>query len=262
MGKRLGQHFLKDKKILSAIAHEAFSLSAHPYIVEVGPGHGELTNELLAQGASHIVAVERDVSLAERLARSLAPQSSARLEIIKGDVREVLPKLPAIPCVIVGNIPYYLTGFLFRLLGDLVARRAFPIQRAVFLVQKEVAERAIADAPHMNLLAATLRGWTRPHIVFAVARHKFFPPPKVDSALLVLEIEHEATGEALSHYFETAKKLFRQPRKTLVNNLRESLSIPRDEAEQIVSLLGLAESARSALLTQGHIKTISKMMYN
>lgn len=266
MGKRLGQHFLKDGPAIARIAREALDGSPHS-IVEIGPGHGELTDTLLAGGAENIIAVERDSLLADMLRSKY--RAHRRVEIIEGDIRKVLPTLPAshYPLLtahytIVGNIPYYLTGFLLRSLGDMAARDELKATRVVLLVQKEVAMRATANAPHMNLLAAVIQGWARPRVAFSVPRGSFSPPPKVDSALLTLEPEMKMPHGELAHYLVTVKKLFRQPRKTLANNLREGFSLTRARTETVMEALGVEKNARAAELTLLHIKTLAKMMYN
>ena len=258
MGKRLGQYFLKDKKILAHIAREAL---AHPTpcVIEVGPGHGELTDALLESGATKVVAIEKDTALVSLLRTKYG--SDRRVEIVEGDVRILLPTITT-PCVIAGNIPYYLTGYLLRLLGEFTANNRSLITKTVLLVQKEVAERASAEAPRMNLLAATLQGWARSHIAFTVPRSAFAPPPKVNSALLVLTPTEAVPREHLSRYFQIMKVLFRHPRKTLVNNLASGFSLTKERAGTLVHTLGFKENARAAELTAEHAKTLAKMMYN
>lgn len=270
MTPRLGQHFLRDTNVLSRIAQEALATddsSPMDCIVEIGPGHGELTDALLVGGAQKILAIEKDRLLARKLREKY--QSDTRVKTLEGDVRKILPALHAThpslltaPHVVVGNIPYYLTGFLFRLLGDMASRSELRTMRIVLLVQKEVAMRAAADTPHMNLLAATIRGWARPRIAFSVPRGSFSPPPKVTSALLTLEPERKMPQGELAHYLATAKKLFRQPRKTLANNIREGFSLTKARAEAVIAALGIEKNARAAKLTPQHIKTLAKMMYN
>lgn len=273
MGKKLGQHFLKDKNILARIAREALLSSTHyslpttRCIIEIGPGHGELTDALLEEGAEKIIAIEKDESLVEHLNRSLVPRAEGRLEVVRGDAREILPKLPTshyslltTPCVITGNIPYYLTGFLFRLLGEIVINHPLLTNKIVLLVQKEVAERVTAVAPRASLLGSMVQGWAEPRMSFTVPRGAFAPPPKVASALLILKpLSHGKLAE-LSNYFKITKLLFAHPRKTLVNNLREGLPIEKEDAEKLVRMLGLDTRARAAELTPSQIFTLTQIM--
>ncbi|MDP3974955.1 MAG: 16S rRNA (adenine(1518)-N(6)/adenine(1519)-N(6))-dimethyltransferase RsmA [Candidatus Jorgensenbacteria bacterium] len=265
MGKRLGQHFLKDKKILARIAEEALP-SPHTIVIEIGPGHGELTEELLKRRPEKIIAIEKDRALAAGLRSKY--EGNERVEIVEGDVREILPsltknsQLKTKNWIITGNIPYYLTGYLLRLLGDLVINHQLLITKIVLTVQKEVAERIVASAPHANLLSIMIRGWATPAIAFAIPRGAFSPSPKVSSALILIEPREKETSEIHAQYFEMVKKVFQHPRKTLANNIREGFSLARERAEKIVETLGLSRDARAAKLTPAHIKMLAKMMYN
>lgn len=281
---RLGQHFLKDKKILAQIAREALrspithlpNYSITPVqIIEIGPGHGELTREIIKQlgnsviGGNKIIAIEKDAKLYAALVNN--PEFKGKVQFVHGDARKVLPslitKLPNYPITIFGNIPYYLTGYLLRLLGNLITRLpSYSITKISLLVQKEVAARACATAPRMNLLSAMLRGWAEPTTAFTVPRSAFTPPPKVDSALLLLtprllkgQAHREMGAEELAHYFEVVKKVFRQPRKTLTNNLMSEFSLSREDAEKFIRTLGLKENARASELTPEHIGTLVKL---
>lgn len=267
MGKRLGQHFLRDKKVLARIAQEALSTDdsrplTNNVVIEIGPGHGELTDALLVGGAEKIIVVERDSMLADALRSKY--RANTRIKIIEGDVRNALPALSAgdepkkSTYTVVGNIPYYLTGYLLRLLGDLVASRKLSVARVVLLVQSEVAERACAAPPHMNLLAAALQGWAKPEVAFAVPRGAFSPPPKVTSKLLILTPLSNTDSKVFPRYFEVVRMVFRHPRKTLANNLREGLSLAKEDLEKLVGALGLKKGARAAELTPEHIKTLLK----
>jgi 16S rRNA (adenine1518-N6/adenine1519-N6)-dimethyltransferase len=114
----------------------------------------------------------------------------------------------------------------------------------------------------MNLLAAMLQGWAEPKMVTTVPRGAFIPSPKVDSALLTLEPTGKIPREELTRYFETVKKFFRHPRKTLANNLREGFSLTGARAGMLVRTLGHKETARAAELTPEHVKMLIKMVYN
>ncbi|MFH0806651.1 MAG: rRNA adenine dimethyltransferase family protein [Candidatus Brennerbacteria bacterium] len=271
MGTRLGQHFLKDKDILAHIAREVLAtdgekLVTSDCVVEIGPGHGELTDALLGAGAKQIIAIERDRTLVSFLRTKYEGQKN--IEIIEGDVRKVLAPLAAshpslvAGCSITGNIPYYLTGFLLRLIGDLVVSGGLSVAKIALLIQKEVAERACTAPPQMNLLAMTLQGWAKPKIVFTVPRGAFSPPPKVTSALLTLTPNSNILPAWTPHCFEIAKIAFRHPRKTLLNNIREGFSTTEEHAKTLVRALGVKENARAALLTPEHVKMLVKMVYN
>ncbi len=231
--RRLGQHFLKNsavkKKIVSLAAPEADET-----IIEIGAGHGELTLPLARaceEAGAKLVAIEKDRELGSRL-EVFPPEADLPLaegfrgkpgtEIIVGDALKLLPSitynLTPHPYKLVGNIPYYLTGHLFRIVSELAPK---PI-RCVFTVQKEVAERIAAAPPRMNRLAASVQFWSAPRIAGIVPRSDFAPPPKVDSAILVLEAANPPPHTPQDDYFRMVRALFRQPRKTILNNLRDA----------------------------------------
>ena len=220
MPPRLGQHFLKDRSVLSAIA-DALALTSDNAVLEIGPGHGEFTRILLEKFPKmHLVAIEKDVRLAETLHKTFPRSQFPNFKIIEGDVRlcliDVVADIKKGDFKVVGNIPYYLTGYLFRLLGELPQKP----RRSVFLIQKEVAERAIATPPRMNILASTLQIWVSPTIILNVPAHLFSPPPKVESAVICLVTRSSIPDlKFLTRYFAFVRILFRQPRKTALNNL-------------------------------------------
>ncbi len=210
---RLGQHFLTNQDILRKIAG-AITRAGGP-IIEIGPGHGELTGAILASpDIPRLIAIERDPALASALEKRF--ESESRFALIRGDALHALPE--AISGLdgqytIAGNIPYYITGHLLRTIGELPRRPA----KTVLLIQKEVAERIIAKPPYMNRLAAAVQFWAAPKIIGHVGRHDFRPPPTVDSAVIELTaITRNVDSRA---YDRVLHALFAQPRKTILNNL-------------------------------------------
>src|SRR5258708_9999603 len=204
--KLLGQHFLKNPSVAKNI-NRALAPTADDFILEVGPGNGELTS-LLAEEcqkvSGKILAIEKDAALAEQLKKEKRWEN---VEIVHGDVLTILPTLPAIhgrKYKIVGNIPYYLTGHLLRIVSELSARP----ERAVFMVQKEVAERAVAEPPRMNRLAATIQFWAIPKIASIVTKQNFAPQPKIDSAILVLDSRSDKAAVPTDQYYAAVRALF------------------------------------------------------
>ncbi|MBI2623292.1 MAG: ribosomal RNA small subunit methyltransferase A [Candidatus Liptonbacteria bacterium] len=274
-GARLGQHFLRDQGALRAVA-AALELAPGDTIIEIGAGHGELTEELMSEKWKvksgekiQVLAIEKD----SRLARTLREKysRSRNIEIVEGDVRTVLPSLLTTshsslatrhsPLVykLCGNIPYYLTGFLFRIVSELEPLPA----RAVFTIQKEVAERIDAKPPHMNQLAASVQFWAEPKIIRVVPRSAFSPAPKVDSAILLLNpvIKKGERGEKgeRGKYYAAVHALFSQPRKTILNNVAAALHVPKEEAAHTLHEAGIAPLARAQNLSVADIKKISSL---
>src|SRR3989344_2697713 len=208
MSRRLGQHFLRDKKVLRTIIR-GLDPAPGEKIIEIGPGHGQLTQALLATGAE-IIALERDADLVLWLG-----QRFPGLDVRIGDALRLLPAVAPSNggYKIAGNIPYYITGRLLRILGRL---RPLP-QSIVLLVQKEVALRAVAQPPHMNRLAAAVQLWSEPEILALVPPESFAPPPEVDSAVIRLIPYPGQSGPPSAE--RILARLFAQPRKTVLNNL-------------------------------------------
>jgi len=186
--KSLGQHFLNDRRILQRIV-DALELTGTETVIEVGPGRGSLS-ELLVPLAGRLVLVEYDRALAERLRVRYATTPS--VSVIEADILTVnLAEAAGGPFRLVGNVPYYITTpILFHAL-----ERPRP-ERAVYLVQREVADR-IAAAPgshEYGALSVNVQAVATAKMLFRVAPGSFQPPPRVDSA--VIRIEPRADDEA------------------------------------------------------------------
>ncbi len=228
--KHLGQNFLQDQAILNKIA-EALELQSGDTVVEIGPGHGELTRELL-KFPVNVVAIEKDAQLVDFLNKNLQftiynLQSNPNIQfskqtVIAGDALQILPeliknlklKIKNSRYKVAGNIPYYLTGHLLRILSELDQKP----KRIVLTVQKEVAERLCAVPPKMNLLAAGVQFWAKPAILGHIGRGSFYPAPKVASAIIQL-IPTGKTPIKPNIFYPFIRLLFKQPRKTILNNL-------------------------------------------
>lgn len=207
MGQRLGQHFLVNNGILDRIA-AAVCPARVPLVIEIGPGRGALTEKLLDR-ADRVVAIELDPDLVEYL-RS---RFDSRLEVVHGDVlREDLARWGAAP--VAGNLPYYITSPILEKVG----RLQFP--RAVFLMQREVAERLTATpgTREYGYLTVQTALFSRARLLFGVKPGAFRPPPKVDSAVVLLE-PCPARVDDPEGFLQFASACFRQKRKMLRNNL-------------------------------------------
>lgn len=264
MPKKLGQYFLKNtaahKKIAAALA-----VQTGETVIEIGPGHGELTNKLLAFGfrvsgkdglAIKIIAIEKDGYLAEKLKRKFADDKN--VEIVEGDVLKILPdvvknyKLKPKSYKLAGNIPYYITGHLLRTIGNLEPKP----ERCVFTLQKEVAERLAAKPPKMNRLAAAVQFWADPEIILALPKTEFRPRPKVNSAVILLKTKRQKPAVPPSSYYKMMKIIFHQPRKTTLNNLVAS-GLSREIAAEALRRAGLSPNLRPQNLKTEDIARIA-----
>jgi len=241
MGRYLGQHFLINKNKLKKIV-EALELKSGDTIIEIGPGHGELTKEIIERLKDlkierfKIIAIEKDKKLVEFLRKKISEDKN--IEIIHGDALKILPQIvklilrtsDVLRLKIVGNIPYYITGRLLRVLSELENKPSL----IVLTIQKEVAQRIIAESPRMNLLAASVQFWAKPEIIGYISRKDFRPAPEVDSAIIRFNIRRfdlpklspilrrSNLQEIKDKYYRLIRVLFRQPRKTILNNVLEA----------------------------------------
>ncbi len=204
--QKLGQHFLADQSVLKRIAAAACPDGA-PVVVEIGPGKGALT-EYLLQRAFHVAAIELDRELASEL-----PARFPALEVVEGDALQVdLERWPGAP--VVGNLPYYVAT-------PIISRVVRSHRQAVFLVQKEVAQR-ITAAPgsrDYGYFSLAVQFFARPELLFTVRPGSFRPPPQVDSAVIRLTPCAALSDFDADAFLEFVSRAFRQKRKTLRNNL-------------------------------------------
>lgn len=233
--KGLGQHFLVDKPSLEAIMGAA-SVTKADTVMEIGPGLGVMTRPL-AEMSGHLVAVETDHVLAEILRRD-APEN---LTVAEQDILEFdLASMPK-GYKVIANIPYYLTSKIFRLLIE----SPNPPSMMSVLIQKEVAERITARPGQMSILALSVQYYGHPEIVLVVERHKFWPAPKVDSAVLRVTITGPAFEADPAKLFRLIKAGFGEKRKQLKNSLAGGLNLSTDFTIKLIADAKLKETARA-----------------
>lgn len=243
--KRLGQHFLADRGVLARIA-DALQLTGEETVVEIGPGRGALT-DLLASRAKRLVAVEVDRGLIPVLKERYADRP--HVEIVEADVLDVsLAALAGGPFRLAGNVPYYITTpILFHALQHPRA------EMAVYLVQREVAER-VAAAPGSEAygaLSVNVQALARPELLFRVAPGAFRPPPKVESAVIrVTPRPDPVIGPELERRYQRfVQECFAQRRKQLRRVLRGVASLSAEEAEAACAAVGLSPELRPEVLS-------------
>lgn len=237
--KGLGQHFLVDKASLEAIMGAAH-VSAEDTVLEIGPGLGVMTRPL-TQAAKQVVAVETDHVLADLLRRD-APANLTVVEqdILTYDLSGLSPGYKAI-----ANIPYYLTSKIFRLLIE----NPNPPSVMSLLIQKEVAERITAPPGKLSILALSVQYYGRPELVKVVERHKFWPAPDVDSAVLRVTLTGPAFPADVSKLFRLIKAGFGEKRKQLKNALAGGLNLSSEYAIELLVRAKLPATARAQELT-------------
>lgn len=204
----------------------AARLDRASHVLEVGPGLGVMTR-LLAKAARRVVAVEIDPLLAESVREQLPEQNVA---VVTGDILQFDPATQFVETyTVVANLPYHITSPALRHL--LAAGPPFA-ERLVVMVQAEVAERIAAKPGEMSALAVGLRAQAKVHIERRVPAAAFYPRPKVDSAVLVLEplAQREVARDELDEFVTLVQAGFKQPRKTLANSLADGLGVSRNDA--------------------------------
>jgi 16S rRNA (adenine1518-N6/adenine1519-N6)-dimethyltransferase len=276
--KSLGQNFLIDNHALDKIVRAA-DVTADDVVLEIGPGLGSLTQHLAAI-ARRVIAVEIDSNLIPVLHSQLADRSN--VEIVQGDILKLDPaeligrgigmqlinglkaddnplssnaglsssasnKQGAASYKVVANIPYYITSGIIRHLLEASIKPSL----VVLTIQQEVAERIIAQPDDMNLLAVSVQFYGSPHIVTNIQAGAFYPPPKVDSAVVRIDLAAKPRIEVKSvdTFFSVVKAGFSQKRKQIHNSLVGGLRKPREEIDQLLKDAGIDPKRRAETLT-------------
>ncbi|MEX1248714.1 MAG: 16S rRNA (adenine(1518)-N(6)/adenine(1519)-N(6))-dimethyltransferase RsmA [Anaerolineales bacterium] len=243
--KRLGQNFLVDEHHLERIV-EASGVTSSDEVLEVGAGLGSLTRHLAA-AARRVVAVELDRGLLPALQQELAAFDNVKL--VQGDIlhMQLSEHINASGFLVIANIPYYLTSNLIRHLLESEPRPS----RLALTIQREVAERASAQPPGMSLLSLSVQLYGRPRIAHHIPAGAFYPAPKVDSALLIVELfDAPALPEnKVEDFFALAKAAFSQKRKTLANSLASLPGLTKPQAEARLEMAGIDPRRRPQTLS-------------
>lgn len=258
--KRLGQNFLIDGTAIADIINAA-NISPDDVIVEIGPGVGFVTEQLVKK-AKKVIAIELDEEAIAELKKLDAPN----LEIIHKDVLKTdISALSDEKIKIVANIPYYITSpIIAHLLGeidDLTNKNRNKITDILLMVQEEVARRMTADenspAKQYGLLTILSQFWADVKIVRLVGRKSFYPAPKVNSAVVSLTVREKPMLELsdYSHFRKTVKAAFAQRRKNVKNCLLSG-GFAKENITSALAALALDENVRGEKLS---IETLGKL---
>ncbi|MES2630482.1 MAG: 16S rRNA (adenine(1518)-N(6)/adenine(1519)-N(6))-dimethyltransferase RsmA [Patescibacteria group bacterium] len=240
--KSLGQHWLKDRDVLAGIA-DAAEIESSDTVLEIGPGLGTLTSELLRR-AEKVVAVELDGELAAKLPGQFPGTS---LEVVNQDILSFdLTKLPK-NYVVVANVPYYITSKIIQLLTTALNKPRI----IVLLIQKEVAVRLAAEPGDMSILAVSAQIYADVELGDLVPAKYFTPPPKVDSQVVILKTRPEALvkPEDEKAFFRVVKAGFSAKRKKLRSSISSGLHISKPEAEELLKSTGISPDNRAEQLS-------------
>jgi 16S rRNA (adenine1518-N6/adenine1519-N6)-dimethyltransferase len=245
--KGLGQHFLVDGEVLKLIT-QAAELTPTDVIIEVGPGLGILTREL-AKKAGLVIAIELDNKLAVVLKQTLA--SFNNVTIINGDVLQLEPgdllkeQKAKYSYKVVANLPYYITAPVLRRFLEASTKPKVMI----VMVQREVAETTVAGPGAMSLLAVSVQFYGEPRIISYVPAECFYPAPKVDSAILRIDLRLKPLVADEAGFFDLVRAGFTAPRKQMVNSLAQGLGAPKTDVLSLLETAGIMPKRRAETLT-------------
>ena len=244
--KSLGQHWLKDRAILDEIATLAKQDVEVAHCLEIGPGLGTLTSTLFRQ-FSQVTAVEFDSRLAHNLPQSFPGKN---LTVINQDFLKFDLSTIKRPYAVAGNIPYYITSPIISKLLE----STNPPAKITLLIQKEVAERIVAEPGRHTVLSLTVQNYATAKLEFYVAKDYFTPPPKVDSAVITLVPRKKPLVS--DDTLKLIQRGFTNPRKKLIKNL------PFDKTLliEIFNQLQLDPNARPANLSHQDWQNLHKLL--
>jgi 16S rRNA (adenine1518-N6/adenine1519-N6)-dimethyltransferase len=256
--KKWGQNFLTDARILESIA-DAAQVGPADTVLEIGPGLGHLTR-VLARRAARVIAVEVDRDLAAQLSADFA--ATPCVEIVCGDILQFDPgKLiatsggPLDPAAfkVVANLPYYITSAILRHILEAGHKPTV----AVVMVQREVALRMAAQPPEMSLLAVSVQFFAGVHVVRTLSAGAFYPRPKVDSAVVRLEVfDPPRPIENTKWFFEIVRAGFGERRKQLRNSLARGLALDFDTVAAALTRAHIEPTRRAETLTLDEWSTL------
>lgn len=251
LSKGFGQNFIVNPGICPKIV-EAAGIDKSWGVIEVGPGVGVLTKEL-ALRANKVVAIEVDQRLPPLLAETLAEFDNVEIllqDVLKVDLAGLIrEKFAGMPVAVCANLPYYITSpILMRLLEE-----KLPIQHITVMVQKEAADRITATpgTRQAGAISYAVDYYAKPRLLFTVQPGSFYPPPKVTSAVIQLQVREQPAVQVENEegFFKLVRAAFGQRRKTAANSISSGLGLPKAQVAAALEAAGLSLTARPEQLT-------------
>lgn len=262
--KSLGQNFLIDENALCKIIDNS-CIDENTNIIEIGPGFGTLTQRL-CQSAKKVVAIEIDSTVIPILEDNLSEFDNVKIinaDVLELNLSELIEKeFDGGDIKVVANLPYYITTPIIMTLLE----RKLPISDIIIMIQKEVADRILANPGKKDYGALTVAVgyYTVPEIVLTVGPGSFMPPPKVSSSVIKLNVRKTpAVDVDEKNFFKLVKAAFAQRRKTLLNAISNS-GITKKSKEEILNALtlsGIDEKARGETLSIEMFAELSKKLF-
>ena len=261
--KSLGQNFLIDGNIVRKISQEG-NITKEDYVLEIGPGIGTLTEEL-ALNAKKVVAVELDKSLLPILDETLKDYDNVGIihgDILKVDINELIEeRLAGGPIKVVANLPYYVTTpIIARLIEE-----DLNIESIIIMIQKEVAHRIVASpgSKQYGSLSVFVNFYTNPEILITVPKTVFMPQPKVDSAVIRLNLRKYLPEVDRKIFFQVVKAAFSKRRKTILNSLSSNpWGLDKTQIKQVLKEANISLDQRAENLKIEDFVKISKTLHS
>jgi 16S rRNA (adenine1518-N6/adenine1519-N6)-dimethyltransferase len=244
--KKWGQNFLRNPRAARDIA-AALQPGGDDLILEIGPGDGALTRELVSLGRP-LRAIEIDPELAARLRVAFGE----KIDLVEGDATDA--PLPEVPFRAAGNLPYNVaTPILRRVITNSNCRRA------VFMLQKEVVDKILAgpSEEEYGYLSLFVKVFADARLLFTLPPNSFFPKPKVWSAVVVLDPVERALRSPKDDVVALVSWSFRMRRKTLANNLAGFRELDKHAAEETIAAAGLDPRVRAEALSLAQFDELS-----
>ncbi|MBZ2175075.1 16S rRNA (adenine(1518)-N(6)/adenine(1519)-N(6))-dimethyltransferase RsmA [Schnuerera sp. xch1] len=259
--KSLGQNFLIDGNIVRKISQEG-GITKDDYVLEIGPGIGTLTEEL-ALNAKKVVSVEIDKNLLPILDKTMSSYDNVEIvhgDILKVDINKLIDeKLNGGPVKVVANLPYYVTTPIIAKLIE----EDLNIESIIVMIQKEVADRMVASASTKQYGSLTIfvNFYANPEILITVPKTVFMPRPKVDSAVVKLNIRENDHQVDKKTFFKVVRTAFNQRRKTILNSLSSrELGLDKEDVKKILDECDISQKERAENLKIEDFIKISKTL--
>lgn len=262
--KALGQNFLIDDSVCPAMAN-SLCADENTGVLEIGPGIGVLTKEL-CKVSGKVVSIELDKRLYPVLEKTLGDYDNFELvqgDAMKLDLKQLIEeKFENFTTVkVCANLPYYITSPIIMTLLE----SKLPIEEIVVMVQREAAQRLCAEIGSRDAGAVTVavNYYAQSQVLFDVDRDSFMPAPKVDSAVIKIQLRKQNNYNLKDEkkFFSLVKAAFAQRRKTLVNSLSNTIGVSKGQISESLSKLGLAPTVRAENLTMEDFVNLCDLLF-
>ena len=256
--KKYGQNFLVGDTVVRKIVAGS-GITADCGVLEIGPGAGALTKELLG-AAGRVLSVEIDDELIPVLQSRFGSDDRFRLihgDILKTDVAALLREhFDGMPVCVCANLPYYITTPILMLLLE----GRFGFRSITVMVQKEAAQRLCAPpgTRACGAVSVAVQYYAEPRVLFQVSRGSFLPPPNVDSTVIRLDVREQPPIYVPDErrFFALVKAAFGQRRKTILNAVSAGLSVPKEQVSNACTTAGISPTARAEQLSMEQLAAL------